>query len=1007
MKAKQSHKKNKKSKKGNKPQVPDKVLSGLKLGLFIALSIILFYPPYVRGLFFELEQIPAIIFVLSTFVVFWIYKYLKGDGRFLKTPLDYAALAFIIVYFISIFAAVALRQAILEWLKYCMYFAVFYMLAELADSLKWRLAVLWVMVASATGVSVLGIDGAAGGGVAQALNKFFKGLGAGRDIFFDTFVNGRVHSTLQYPNALAAYLMAVYFVCLGLIISSGRLWPKIIGGALSSVLFITFLLTISRGAYLLFPVAALLYLILLPKERRIRGAVFGLATTIPSLIVLFRISPYITKAEGQASVIWLNVLICAIVSALLVIIGNYAAKWLEKVGWKVYAVLAGFVIIVGIACGIYVFNASVPLILDNSMLESNKRNSVTQSVTLEPGKEYMLSFEAEASDKGDNPYVYQVTISSKSIKDILFNTSTRLETYSQKGTSGTPANEIVFIVPEDSKIVDFTFTNYYAGTKAVIDKAKIIDSSTGKIYKELMLSNKYLPIRVITRFNNLGIDKSTLQRAVYYKDGLKMFKDRWFLGAGGGAWALLYFSYQSYHYWSTQAHNYPLQVAVECGIFGIIVLLLLIASIIYMVVKLYRKSSERNPGPDALQASLLSAVAALLVHSVMDFDFSLASVFLLFWELTAVFSSTYIQPIRDQIDVSTKDKSYNSSSIIAAAVSFVILIVPVFMQTAASFRSRGEDALSRQDLESALANYKKASSLDPFEPGYLIDYVNLLLQKVERTKEDIEEATGFIARAENLSSRNYKLLSKVATYYLNIGNIEKGLQLFDRSVELCPFFPEVWQQKINAYMQVVFYHFKNDQSEAGLEYVDKTLAIVDEAKEVNKRNMNPFIFNGQTMEMLEKLKYLKDKIGKQEIIDISKTAFYSMNDLDINFDSVPDQWTASSQEYIKLAYDNGDIKVENNSEDEGKWGYIQSRELNLLPDKEYIISVELDSGDEVKPVSYYVNGITDKAIALKSTGNNFYTGEFSTPADFNNEKCRLRLYLKDDIRIKSVSVLEK
>ena len=1017
MRAENIEKKNKILKKEIQPKVSDKVLTRLKIVLFIALSIILFYPPYVRGLFFELEQLPAIIFVLITFVVFWIYKYLKGDGRFLNTPLEYAAFAFVIVYFISIFAAVALHQAILEWLKYCMYFAVFYMLTELADSLKWRFAALWVIVASATGVSILGIDGAAGGGVAQGLNKILRGLGAERDIFFDTFLNGRVQSTLQYPNALAAYLMAAYFVCIGLIFASDKLWEKITGSAVCSILFLAFLLTTSRGAYVLFPLMAVIYLILLPKGSRVKGTVLGIATTAPALFSFFMISSYIGKTE-HSSTIWLNVLICAVAAAILITIASYIVKWLEKVSWKVYAALAGIIVIVGVVCTVYIFNASEPLILDNSTMESNKWHSVTQSEKLEPGKEYKLSFDAEALNVKDNPYAYQVIINSKNIKNILFDTNTRLETYIQKETSGIVTNEIIFKVPEDSKIVDFSFINYYAGTKVVISNAKVIDTTTGKVCKELMLSNKYLPISIITRFKNFSIDKSGLQRAVYYRDGLKMFRDRWLLGAGGGAWGLLYFSYQSYLYRSTQAHNYPLQVAIECGIIGIIAILILLISIIYMIVSLYRKKDDGPSGANALQAGLVSAVVALLVHSVMDFDFSLSCVFLLFWELAAIFNSTYVYFAKEQIDISKEEtlnnkewklslKRFNANPIIIVAVSIVILIVPMFMQIANMYGHRVAAALKREDLDSAMANLKTASLLDPSNPEYLIDYATLLIQKTEKSREDIEKANSYIARAERLSQKNAQLLPKIGAYYLSTGKIEKGLQLFDRSVELRPFRPEEWKQKVNAYMQVALYYFNNDDIETGMEYVDKTLAIIDQAEEVNKKNMNPFTFNDETMDMIEKLKYVKDSYGKQEVIDIYKTAFYSMNDLDINLDNVPDQWTVNNQEYIKFVYDNDDIKVENTSEDENKWVYIQSRELYLLPGKEYIINVELDNDDVGKSLSYYVVGITDKAISMITEGNNFYTGEFSTPEDFDNEKCCLRIYLKDNVRIKSVSVLEK
>ena len=118
------------------------LLSRLKIILFAALMIIVFYPPYLQGLFFEKHYLPAQIFVFAVFILFLIYKWMKKEPVFFKTPVDYIAAGFVIVYFISIFAAVHTRSAIIEWMKYLMYFAVFYMLSDLADNLKTKLITL-------------------------------------------------------------------------------------------------------------------------------------------------------------------------------------------------------------------------------------------------------------------------------------------------------------------------------------------------------------------------------------------------------------------------------------------------------------------------------------------------------------------------------------------------------------------------------------------------------------------------------------------------------------------------------------------------------------------------------------------------------------------------------------------------------------------------------------------------------------------------------------------------
>src|SRR5690606_38999790 len=106
-----------------------------------------------------------------------------------KTPIDYIALAFVIVYFFSIFVAVHTRSAIIELLKYSMYFAVFYMITEIAENKKTKLIFLWTIIASAVGVSIIGLDSAIGGNFVSVLNKVFNKLGVQGDMFFGLFVS--------------------------------------------------------------------------------------------------------------------------------------------------------------------------------------------------------------------------------------------------------------------------------------------------------------------------------------------------------------------------------------------------------------------------------------------------------------------------------------------------------------------------------------------------------------------------------------------------------------------------------------------------------------------------------------------------------------------------------------------------------------------------------------------------------------------------------------------------
>ena len=63
------------------------------------------------------------------------------------------------------------------------------------------------------------------------------------------------------------------------------------------------------------------------------------------------------------------------------------------------------------------------------------------------------------------------------------------------------------------------------------------------------------------------------------------FRGRWW------AWNYLYRQYQSYNYASSQAHNYPLQLGIETGILGIIILLGLV---IVLIVAYYKYCKKIN-----------------------------------------------------------------------------------------------------------------------------------------------------------------------------------------------------------------------------------------------------------------------------------------------------------------------------------------------------------------------------------------------------------------------------
>ncbi|MTI83642.1 MAG: tetratricopeptide repeat protein [Firmicutes bacterium] len=164
---------------------------------FWGLALLLFFPPYFRGLFFAPQQEKALILAALVFWVTFIWRWLQRDNKFLATPLDWFALALPLVYILSTFGAVNKGLAIQEVVKNILYFLTFWSVARLVRHEKDAENILKVIYISAIGVALAGLATATG------IIEIKDGM-AGQ--------NDRIASTFQYPNALAAYLGAVVFM---------------------------------------------------------------------------------------------------------------------------------------------------------------------------------------------------------------------------------------------------------------------------------------------------------------------------------------------------------------------------------------------------------------------------------------------------------------------------------------------------------------------------------------------------------------------------------------------------------------------------------------------------------------------------------------------------------------------------------------------------------------------------------------------------------------------------
>ncbi|MFA4885783.1 MAG: polymerase, partial [Desulfotomaculaceae bacterium] len=162
---------------------------------FWGLAILLFFPPYFRGLFFAAEQEKALLFAALVFWVVFTWCWLQGDYKFLATPLDCFVLALPVVYVFSSFVAVNKGLAVEEVVKNTLYFLTFWSVARIVRRQRDAESILKVIYISAVGVAMTGLA-----------------TTTGLIDIIDGFKKGRIFSTYQYPNALASLLGGVAFM---------------------------------------------------------------------------------------------------------------------------------------------------------------------------------------------------------------------------------------------------------------------------------------------------------------------------------------------------------------------------------------------------------------------------------------------------------------------------------------------------------------------------------------------------------------------------------------------------------------------------------------------------------------------------------------------------------------------------------------------------------------------------------------------------------------------------
>ncbi len=1003
------------SSKRNEVNLDEPALNKSHIIFLSLITLITILAPYFRGLYFDRDQQVFQVLTFLAFTAYMVYKCIFKERILIKTAYEYISIAFVIIYAVALFFSVNKQAAVNELLNYCMIFSLFFIISDTCKSNNSKIVVCWSIVALSVVVCALGIDSYIGGEIVGAVNGIIKKTGLTdllglEEFFFGLTVGQRINSVFQYPNTLGSFLTASVIITTTILITQKQIIAKIILSIAALIQIVTLILTLSRGAYIVFAIGIIMLLFVLPMHNKIKVFSFLSVNSVCALLLLY-LGDYLSTQKEYKN-IWILLFIFSVVSSLFYLFLDLIINKMKiNIKRSHVLVITAFIIVIALTALIFVYNGSEPVLLSNS---SDIGNSFSRSIKLEPGFEYVLQYSVQAGDNTEDSIPYKVRILSTSKKEILANRSTEIVSYNGKKTKGIERDEIRFTVPSESEIIYIAFDNLVKDSKVIINDARIIEPGTEKLVKKIPLKNKYIPDSIINRLANMTKSQSSLTRFAYYKDGLVLFRNNWLFGIGGGGWQYVYSISKSYEYYTKEAHNYFLQSIIETGIFGLIVLLALVIVLVFELIMRILKKKALNEKETVTESGILVSALCLLIHSAIDFDFSLISILMLFWVLIGLLNSKY----RNSYDILYKDESEKTlikyfdsfrnkvaefrilkvRPIIAILLSIVLIFFPLGSLIAQAIYIKAGDEILQNNKGVIISKVKNAVTLAPFNEQFKIGYVNALLGSGELTEEKFNKVKEEISKIESLGQYNLQTIKELVLCFLRIGEIEKALNYVDRVTYLNPLNPKEWAYKTNIYMQIVSLYLSNDQYEEAQKTADKALEIPEQVQKINRENLKPFVLDKETIYRIERLKYIRDNIGTSELNKVNDLVFLQM-DVDVNNDKIPDQWGIEAAPGNSIKIDNGSISVKMQKD---RAYYIMSRELSISSGYTYRIQVQFSDKILDDQIYFSLDGVKGRHMLVQN--GNLYEGVISIPSDASIESSRLRLWMKGNYKVKALKI---
>lgn len=337
------------------------------------------------------------------------------------------------------------------------------------------------------------------------------------------------------------------------------------------------------------------------------------------------------------------------------------------------------------------------------------------------------------------------------------------------------------------------------------------------------LVERILPTQILARIMDIDLEaRSSIERIYWTREALEKLRESPVIGFGGGAWEATYRSHQGYFYNTTQVHNDWAQLWLEVGTIGFLLFVGVWLLMFYTGWQNYRRGS---PEERLCQAAVLAAAAGIGAHSLIDFNFALASVPILVWALFGITRAQ--QEIYSPSEKVLPAKNFAGLRPVflsaAAGLAIFLIIMAGALLIGNSYAKKAVAELNRQNQNNAVAMFEKASAYDRFNAGYLAD-----LGQLYARQGNMEKALKTLERAVNKDPYNWRIMVMKAETLFNHQESQRAVNYMEKARDLAPWISSVWENLAWTYALAGINALSAGDLNTARDFMEKAIAVPGE-----------------------------------------------------------------------------------------------------------------------------------------------------------------------------------